>query len=282
MAIEGLMVKQAVSEPPLFRERVIGAVEAAGVTLEAYKLLGYAGDPAAAEYALEEALNPLANLGYDGRLYVHPPKVVGFAALIAAAEGKKPEGIEEAFIYPNLWVHGTEKESYTQEDLDEAPAVEGARLALFNPDMDTGVDPMLHHLGIPYDDYAKDRWGGDTTQLAEVEKDKSVFEAKHPELTLGMVDHRDFALLALMDRIRGVDPQASNYIDPRSENFVLNTGFMRVAGALGRRSVGGVSCVGGVYSGGGRLDLGRSLGDAGSYDGVGLSVGPKELDPQAS
>nr|MBP7767275.1 hypothetical protein [Candidatus Saccharibacteria bacterium] len=81
---------------------------------------------------------------------------------------------------------------------------------------------------------------------------------------LDQLDHRDFAMLALMDRVRGVEP----------EDMILSKGFMRVL-RLGRRTVAGVSYVGCVRSSGGQLRLVRSYGVAASSLGVGVSMGPK-------
>lgn len=279
MAIEGLMVPQA---QMLFRPGSPDISEAVSVTLEAYRDLGYAGDPENAERKLTEAFQAPASLGYDGRLYVPVPSVVTTERLLTVADDRRPDGISPIMKYTNLWIPGTKKESYTQDELDRAPAEPSARIAVFNADKATGVDPLLHHLNLPYDGFAKDRWGGQTTQLDAVEKDRTAFEAKHPGFVLTMTGHREFALFALMDRIRGEKPEAQNYVDPRSEEFVLNRGFMRITKELGRRSVDGGSIVGYVDSVGGRLDLDRSYGGARSRGGVGLSVGSKELEPQAS
>lgn len=275
MAIEGLMVEQSASAAGNTLERFKpgnpDVNEAVGVTLEAYKILGYAGDAEAAEESLTSAFEAPANLGYDGRLHVPVPKAVSFKQLLAAAEGKKPADVGAAYVYPNLWTPGTEKKSYTDDELNQAPAEAFGRLALFAADSDeSDLDPLLHYTDseLPFDDYAKERWGGKSTQLAEVGKAQAEFEDKHPDFNLTMMNHRDFALFALMDRIRGVKPD--------SAEFVLNRGWMRVAGALGRRSVDGESIVGALSSNDGQLRFVRGDGNGNSSIGVRLSAGQNQ------
>lgn len=262
MAIEGLLIP---APEQLYRAGTPNVEEAVGETLEAYRALGFAPDGRAAE-TISEDFGKSAEVGYDGFLYVRAPKEVSFDAIIAAAEGKRPEKVDPVFRHPNLWTPGTEAESFTNEDLNQAPAQPQARLALYNADTQTGVDPLLHHLNIPADDYAKKKYGGETTQVAEVAKDIKVFEAKHPEFDLDDLDHRDFAMIALMNRIRGIEPK----------DMILSAGFMNIL-KLRRCKVDGDSCVGHVCSFGGQLYLYRSVGRANPYDGVGVSMGPRQI-----
>ena len=261
MAIEGLTIR-----PPsqLYLPGTPDVAEAVGVTIEAYRALGYTPDEEVATESLTKEFNRITEVGYTGRLFVRPPQELGFDTLIEAAEAKRRKNVAKIYRYPNLWTPGTEAQHYTEEDLNKGPATPLARLALFNADQNTGVDPLLHHLTIPADEEAQQKYGGDTNQVTKLEKDKKAFEAQHPDYDLDQLDHRDFAMLALMDRVRGVEP----------EDMILSKGFMRVL-RLGRRTVAGVSYVGLVNSYGGQLRLSRSDGDAGSNLGVGVSMRPK-------
>lgn len=273
MTIEGLTIKPEVPAVEQYRAGTPDNVsDVVGTTIEAYKLLGYTPDEDTATETLTDDFKALAALGYGGRLFARVPEGTTFSQLINAAEGqRRPDSIEPKYIYPNLWTPGTEDDSFTDEALDDGPAKSLARLVLFNANEQTGVDPLLHHLELPADDYARERYNpGKPTQEEETTRAIAQFTSKHPEHNLDQLDHRDFAVLALMDRIRGTDK-----VDPRSNEFVLNRGWMRVL-KLGRHSVGGVSIVGGVDSCDGQLYLDRDFGDAFGYGGVGLSAGLDE------
>lgn len=265
MAIEGLMEKREVGMFKLGRPDV---AEAVGVTIEAYKALGFSPDVDRATETMTAEFESVAQIGgYDGRLFVPVPKEVPFQQLLDTAEGKRPDEVQPAYKYVPLWTPGNPNHSgYTAEELDQAPSTPQARLAVFNAS-DTGVDPLLHYLGLPYDREAMGQYGGETTQKAKLGEDTMAFEDKRPELELIALDHRDFALMALMDRIRGVDP----------EDMILSRGFMRTV-HLGRKAVDGGSVVGVVDSDGGQLGFGGSFGGAADDVGVGLSVGQKLAD----
>ncbi len=260
----------------LLRTLQPNVAEAVCVTLEARKILGIPSDPDK-DRATEEltgAYSQLLTLGYDGRLYVEPPASVSFKRIVDAAEGKRPADVAPVYRYPNLWVPGTEKRGIATKLLNRAPAVEAARLAIFNADTTTGVDPLLHFLGMPYDNVHRD--GASQTQLEALEAVKEEFGRRHPKAFLQALGHRAAAMLVFMDRIRGVEK-----VDPKSDKFVLNTGYMRLPD-LGRRAVGGHSVVGNVDSRRGRLWFDGGDGRAPSDDGFGLSAGLEELEPQAS
>lgn len=267
MAIQGILEVPQAPGVHLYRTGELNVTEEAGVAVAALNELGIVGDNDQALESTTNDFNALAQLGYDGRLFIRPPAhpSASFDALISAAEGKRPQDVAELYRYPNLWTPGTEAESYSDDELNQtASDLAVARLALFNV-ADTDVDPLLQHLDVPFDDYAKNTWGGKTTQLDEIAKDITAFEAKHPEHDMTDIDHRDFAFMALMDRIKGVG----------SEDMILSHGFMRIQN-LGRRSVGGGSVVGCVDSSDGRLRLVWSFGSADPYDGVGVSAGLNE------
>lgn len=273
MTIEGLCVQPENPTAPIegLKAGQPDVDEAIGVTLEAYKTLGFAPDEDQATESLKENFKPIAELGYDGRLYVEPPQGVSFDAIIAAAERKRPSGVEEAYRWPNLWVPGTKKKSYTVAELDAAAEEPEARLAAFNADENTEVDRLLHFLNQPYDDEYRE--GASQTQLEALAALEKAFAEKHEQSFLRSLGHRAAGMFILMDRIRGVDSS--------SNEFVLNRGWMRVP-EFGRRKVDVDSVVGFVLSFGGQAEFGRSFGFAGWGVGVGVSLGQKELDPQAS
>lgn len=269
--IEGLCVQSEIETPALLailRSGRPDVTEAVGVTIEAYKELGFTPDVDTATQSLTANFTTLAGLGYDGRLYVEPPKAVSFDQIIGAADGKRAKGVETSYRYPNLWTPGTEGDSYTTEELNgTAPKTPEARLAVFNADKTTGVDPLLHFLNAPYDE--RYRNGAPQTQLKALEATSAEFATKHPEAVLRALGHRATVMNVLMDRIRGVKH--------KSADFILNQGYLRVP-ELGRRELGGDSCVGHVCSGDSRLGLGRSDGGAGSGVGVGVSVGLNSIE----
>lgn len=245
--------------------------EAVGVTLEMLTRLGGINDDnrEAAEEEVRDNFTRLASLGYDGRLRVVPsPQNMSTEALISFAEGMRPESVEEIWRWKNLWIPGAEADSYTEADINGAQVGAIAQLAIFSS-MTTDYDRSLHHLGLPYDQYAKDRWDpkADTTQLEAFADDRAEAEKRFDGFELAMTDHRAYLVDAIMARIQGVDP--------RSAEFPLNRGFMRLPAELGRRVVDGRSVVGVVDSAGGQLRFDWSDGSAGGVVGVGLSMGQK-------
>mgnify|MGYP000107537103 CR=1 FL=1 len=220
---------------------------------------------------LDELTNDFTKLtqaGYDGRLHVLPSQAVTFEHILAAAEGRRPESVQPVTVYRNLWTSGTEQYSCTAEELNAGPASHVARLAVFS-NLETGYDPVLHDLGKPYDSYKDKRIDVNPdhapTQLEELEVDIAAFEAQRGSYTLDSLDQKAFAVLALMDRIRGV----------KSEDQILSRGLIRIA-KLGRGTVGGDSAVGRVDSSVGQLRFVGSDGYARLSDGVGRSMGLDE------
>ncbi len=242
--------------------------EAAGVADRAMYELGLAGQDR--EKNLEEItadFMQLAQLGYDGRLHVLPSQHVTFEFILSTAEGRRPEGVSSIYRYYNLWTPGTEEESYTETELNVGPSSHVARLAIYTS-LETGCDPVLHHLKKPFDSYKTKKVDVNPdnlpTQLEELEADKVAFSSRHKGYALDSIDQKAFAMQVLMDRIRGVEPKKQ----------ILSKGFMRVP-KPGRRTAGGASYVGEVDLCGGQLHLGTSVGCASPLGGVGVSAGLK-------
>ncbi|TXG77130.1 hypothetical protein E6P97_02340 [Patescibacteria group bacterium] len=202
-----------------------------------------------------------------------PAQSAPFEALLAAAEGRKPEDVERVHRRILLWAPDTKainNTPYTQAELDGGQVKAVTRLALFGA-VWTGDDPVLHYTSpaIPYNNETRVAYnpGAETTQLAEFAADKKTFEASQEGRTLDTADHRDYLVWALMDRIRGVNPLSSG--------FILNNGTMRIA-RLGRRDVVGGLLVGGVGSNRGQLKFDGSLGGAISFEGLGVVAGQQD------
>lgn len=282
MSIEGLLIerREGPKRPEgLYLPGEPDVDEAVGETIEAYRVIGgvanYGMDTAEATETVTRAFNELAKPGYDGRLFVRPPRSLSFDTLIAAADGKRPEGVPEACL-DELWIPRAKNySSLTTYKLEgRAPNTPLARLALFNSNPNTGVDPLLHHLDIPADSRARRKYGKDTTQVAEVKRDKKAFEGRHPGYNLDELDHRDFAMLALMGRIRGVKP----------EDMVLSKGFMRTLrirrnyhrSIVRPEDFNVQRLFGCVRTKNSRIEFAASYGDPDSGEGVGLSMGKRK------
>lgn len=254
--------------------------EAAEVTAEAIHWLGVEVDKTKTrELATTDFQQLTQAIPYDGRLYVLP--AVGFEYLLAAAEGRKPEGVEGVDRYQPAWGDGRGgKGMYTSDQLNAGPEKHVARLAIFRLG-GASFEPTLHYLAdprtgqpIPYDDYARDQWDNDalTTQLEELGCDQKAFADKHPDLELVATDQKAYLMMRLMDLIRGQN--TTDRLDSKSEKFILNKGWMRLPN-LGRQKVGGSSFVASVRSGVGQAYFGGGGGNARSVIGVGLSAGRK-------
>ncbi len=270
MPIEGLRERLVCAEErvgdtasSLFLPGMPDVDEAVNANVEALTFLGLVSDQVKVRETIESDFSDLTSLGYNGRLHVLPGKdQISYDHLVAGAEGKRPSNVEPVYIYRQLWVPGTEAESYKEAELNRGPVSAVARLALFNADPNTGFDPVLHHLGLSYDQKYKVK--GQLTQLEAVEDDNKAFAEMHLGHQLHTLDHRAVSMLTLLDRISGVAPK----------DQVLSRGYMRIP-ELGRRSVDGGSYVGDVDSRDGRLVFGRGYGDPLSGLGVGFSMGQK-------
>lgn len=245
--------------------------KAAGVADQAMYELGLAGPDR--ERDLENVtndFNSLAEPGYNGRLHILPHRSVTFEHILATAEGKRKKDTPRTYVYDDLWTPSSK--SYTRDELNAGPAHHAAHLAIFRSTETVllDFDPVLHHLNKPYDNYKTNDLDvnpdGLPTQLKGLEADKVAMAELHPGFYLDALDHRAFAFMALMDRIRGVE----------SEEQILNRGTMNIP-KLGRRTVwGGRTVVGNVFSEHGRLCLNGLGGYARPAAGVGVSIGLTE------
>ncbi|HMQ95681.1 MAG TPA: hypothetical protein PKD19_00510 [Candidatus Saccharibacteria bacterium] len=264
--------RPASTSPDLpFRRGAPDTQEALDVSNEALEWLGFTPSK-----GLAEDYEDVGRLGYDGRLYpALAAAVATFEDLVRGAEGKRPQGVATVYRYDGLWPLKQSRRSggYVCSALDGGPEINEGRLALFTHKEDTGVDPILHALGLPFDPYARDRWDrGKQTQLEWLDDAGQGFEQAHPGHTAWDLSTRAVLMMVIMDRIRG--EKVDDALDPTSLDYVLNRGFVRDP-TLGRtKDAVGVSLVGGVRSGGGQLELGGSGGRGNPGVGVGLSAGP--------
>ncbi len=287
MALKGLTAE--IQEPQIelpFQNGEPNITEAVGVSVEALRLLRVIEDIDAATESITDDFIRLAKLGYNGRLHVLPRQTIPFDHIVSVAEDQRASGVKAKYVYPNLWTPGTEDESYTEADLNAGPEDHQSRLAVFSDTL-SSYDPVLHFRGLPYDDEANQLHHNNApykkTQLGELEEVEQGFQNLHPENTINPLDHRAFAMLALMDRIRGKKPSRDlHYVDPRNIGFILlNRGWMRIPSLGGSRNVDGGSFVGYVGSSGSQSFFGGSGGRASRAFGVGLSLGLLE-NPKVS
>jgi hypothetical protein len=267
MAIQGLERSQApVNSPATDVEVMVDALERVGLVSDANR--DEVKESTAADIAALESSG-------DGQDYPWiPDELVTLDNVVYALDtGEYQSGEEyvDTYVYNRLWTPGTDQDGYSAEDLDKfdsersgSGVLPHVRRALHNPS--SKVDPKLHFLNQPFDEqYAEE---GAETQLQAIAKAQAEYEAAHEGFGMTPLNAKGVAMIALIQRIKG-------------EDMPFEYGWLNDA-TMPRRTVVGDSLVGDVDSLDGQLRLDRSDGDAFPYDGVGLSVGPKEIEPQTS
>jgi hypothetical protein len=267
MAIEGL---RTVPEP----NSNVNVSDEVGAAVLALDMLGLVEDHEQVTESITASFGDLAASKQPGEAYIQVPrKLVSLPGIIEVLDGAKYPGDREypdTWVYRDLWIPGTDEGSFEAEDIgnlelgqrDDFPP--HARIAVHNPN--SHEERLLHYLGQPFDEmYAKE---GEETQLQSFARSKTLLEAAHEDFALTPLNANAVAMIALTRRIKG-------------EKMPFGWGFMRDA-TLPRKTVDGDSLVGFVDSRGGQLGLDGSYGFALPYVGLGLSVGPKVLEPQAS
>lgn len=267
MAIEGL---RTVPQP-----NQVDISDEVGASVEALELLGLVEDRDQVTESVKAEFGALDQSGRTGEAYIQLPRgIITLQGLIDVSDSATYSGDKrypESYVYHNLWTPGAHPDGYKAEDLDNlklgeqnATWLPHARLAVHNPVSER--EPLLHFLGLPIDElYAE---AGQQTQLEALAEAAKAYEAEHAGFEMTPLNAKAVAMIALTRRIKG-------------QSMPMEWGFMR-DGTLPRATVGGVSFVGCVYSYGGQLKLSRSVGSAHSNGGLGVSVGPKQLEPQAS
>jgi hypothetical protein len=259
MAISGVRSSETV--PAVNNDNV-------GAAVEALSLVASFDDREAVTAQVREEFATLATSGVEGEMYIHVPRSVANLgrAIQALDEGSFGKEYRASYVYGQLWTPGVGQEGYAADELgtlgiDTEDQVH-ARIAVHSAKSED--EPLLHFLGLPYDDYAKQNWNpkAEATQLEKVADSKQLIEAKHPGLNMAALNANAVAFISLMRRIKG-------------EPMPMEWGFMRDA-SLGRKTVDGHSVVGRVDSYEGRLEFRNSGGDGYGYAGVGLSVGSSQ------
>ncbi|HEY5152983.1 MAG TPA: hypothetical protein VII55_03340 [Candidatus Saccharimonadales bacterium] len=141
-----------------------------------------------------------------------------------------------------------------------------ARAALM--DGPEAEDPILKLLGLSFDKESPDYQEGQPTQIEELARLTAAFEAEHPGLNHRAVILGGFVTLNAQRRLEGRETGVE-------VPMIGKWGYIRFA-YQGRKTVGGVSWVGGARSYGDRLGAGGSGGRAYSREGLGFSVGLSE------
>lgn len=246
-----------------FQPGQIAIAEEVDRAIELLDMAGGVGDKVKARDVFTADLVALNKTGIAMRIV---PDVPGgnlpWDSLVALMDGKRPEGVDEASQWPELWKN---PESLITKQLGGTATRVALRGFLLNA-QPTGLDPVLHHSDLPADEYARQLWNPDkfTTQKDEVASDVAAFVAAFPELDLRAGNHRDFAFGVAADRVNRV---------PTYEQLFAE-GWMRAID-LGRHAVAGGSVVPDVDSSGGLANFVWDDGGAYPLGGVGLSAGRK-------
>ncbi|HYF97288.1 MAG TPA: hypothetical protein VD947_04620 [Patescibacteria group bacterium] len=243
---------------PEFRVGKPDVGEALDITVRAYEAMAH---PLGEEQgqSLEQDFKFLTKLaGYDGRLYVEPPKDVKFDDIVRAIDRQSSASVPK--------IYGDARPPKRNED-QHAPELLETHLAVFNTSETDDVDGLLHFLGIPYMDVYRER--PHQTQLKAIEGIQKEVDSIHPQAILRPLGHRAIAMMILMDTIRE--------IDPRSDDFILNTGGMLRLSHPERISVHDQFSTTDVYALNGRFFFGNSSYTSYPNCGVGLTIGLKNL-----
>lgn len=262
MAIEGL---KTVAQP-----NQVNFSDQVGASVEALDLLGLVEDHDKVTESVTADYNALTKSGRAGEAFIQLPRdVITLGGMVRVLDDTPYTGDRKyptTYVYDELWTPGVGSEGYQVAELDNLTLggngnfATHARLAVHNPANEQ--EPLLHLLDMPFDGkYAKRK---QQTQLEAIDVAVNAYEAEgHEGFAMTPLNAKAVAFIALTRRIKG-------------EAMPMAWGFMRDA-TLPRKTVGGRSVVGDVDSVDGQLYLYGSDGDAYSYGGVGLSVGPKEI-----
>ena len=267
MAIEGLKAPE-----------VRNVTDEVDVAVEALDMLGLVEDRDRVTESIKADFDALSVLSVGGgERYVQLPRnVITLPEMINALDsGSYSEGREypKTYVWEDLWTPGASTAGYKDDDLGNLSADRKdadwpahVRMVILNEE-DSPEEPLLHFLNQPFDEKYAEK--GQKTQLESFDEARQDFlEAQDPGFDMTPLNVSAVAMIALMRRIKG-------------EDMPMEWGFMRDV-TLPRVSLGGVSFVGRVDSRGGQLRFGRSDGSAHPHAGGGLSVGPAELESQAS
>lgn len=246
--------------------------DAVGANVEALDLVGLVTDYNREAVTLEVArdFHRLGQLGIQGELFVALPDALASLAVRVAALDAKSKAVHDtripaAHVDAKFWIPDTAKSVHSREDLgrlgpeyDNRKWISHGRVIVPNPDHPD--EPLLHHVGLPYDEcYAK---LGEETQLKLFAAQKARFELTHDGTNLNPLTARDVTIIALIRQIKG-EPM------PFSRGFMHDASLVRVMWNVSRE----VTFVGIVGSRSGQLRLGKSGGRAHPNIGIAVSAG---------
>lgn len=264
MAIEGLRTIPQPSE--------VSVSDQVGASVEALNLLGLVEDRDQVTESVTAEFSALSRQsGRTGEAFVQLPRsVITLGDLVKASDSATYSGdrqYPETHVYRELWTPGFDEDGYKAEELDNLTVSSNgnfaphARLAVHN--LASEQEPLLHFLDKPYDKKYAEK--GQQTQLEAVEEAVKEYEAEgHETFEMTPLNAKAVAFIALTRRIKG-------------ETMPMTWGFMRDA-TLPRKEVVGDSIVGVVDSLSDEFRLLRSGGNAYPREGIGLSLGSKELN----
>lgn len=246
-----------------------------GAQVEALEMLGLVEDREQVTESVTADFAALDESGVEGEKFVQLPRSVielqDMIKVIDGAEYPDERSYPNTYVYDRLWTPGTDSGGYSSLDIgnlgvDRREEIWQPHARVAVPNVDSPNEPLLHFLGMPFDGERAEE--GQETQRDAIAKAIEEYGASHENSEMTPLNAPGVAMIALIRRIKG-------------EEMPMEWGCMYDA-TLPRSTVGGDSIVGIVYSNGGELWFDGGYGDADSRVGVGLSVGPKQLDPQAS
>lgn len=232
----------------------------ASCTHEALKALGVNDYPFC---ELSRSFVELDATGYVGRLFVRPSSIqVPFSRLVQVVGEIRPDSVPGFARRPDPWAYGEQPDYLTEEELSGTSQAHEPLIALYNQE-NTGYDPLLFALGLPFDEECR-RISDRTTQLEKVEVSIENLTAMHKH---------DACVNTLRDYLFWVLQDYFQNIDPKSGSFVMSDGQM-VDPTLGSRQIDGASHLILAHSSFGQATLYKGWNDGENHDiGVSFSLG---------
>ncbi len=210
---------------------------------------------------LTNAFNRLARLEIDGCLLLIPsPAKISTNSLLQTLGRKRPRD------YLSLWHPSSEPQSYTPEDLNGHREKSVARLMPYSATEETEIDPMLHFLGLPYDDrYNQLHPEADAlpTQLAAVAGNRMVFAEQHSGYDMEIACVRSHIVRARLGYAASMTLDGWHF------------GSANLPSEMRRRTIGNNSVVGCIELDRESIMLDRTIGLGHPRAGLSLLIGVK-------
>jgi hypothetical protein len=288
MAIKGLRTAPQPFEARYIENKIDNPVDA---SVEILSILGLVENRNRVAKSIAAEFDSLSQCGRAGEAFIQlPRRIITLEGLIKVLDGIRYSygriRYHDTNVWNTLWTPGVNKNGYRAEELDNLTAdgngdfMPHARLAIHNPyfikyqrdNPNPTKEQLLYFVGQPYDESDN----GEPTQLEAIKKAASEYEAEGREgFEVTPLNAKAIVFIALMRRVMG-------------EDMPLQWGAMRDA-TLPRRTMKSGSYIGCMFSdyyddkahldG---LNLDRSKGGVDLTEGVGLSVGPNNIERQAA